>query len=182
MRSRLVGTVIVVTTCALSIIACGGSHRDSDAREQRTELDGHTPECSRPRLQMGEWPVVSLNRLEAARVSLRLPPQSEEIEATEGQNWRLAGGSFAYRVSAGRVADDPARADDVWCLLRLGPELIPVRYFFGDATFGRRGYLTAEIPMAANRRLEIIASTYDSAGVDTLLAIIGSISIDSDSE
>jgi len=54
---------------------------------------------------------------------------------------------------------------------------VAVHFFFGEATFGRRGYLTAEIPISRDSVMEIIASSYDSAGVDTLIAALRSVEI-----
>jgi hypothetical protein len=115
----------------------------------------------------------------AAPVAFRLPPGSEElaVPVPDGQNWRLPGGSFAYRISQRTATSDTVGRPQPWCTVPIDGRRSLVRYYYGDAAFGRRAYLTAELPVKRNSILELIASSYDSAGTDTLLAVMRSLRV-----
>ncbi len=143
-------------------------------QDQASEGVQATVDCRSTLTISPDWPQFDAKRLP---VRFRLPPGTVEQEAPEGQNWRLPGGSFAYRMSPQVPPAQDTGRPTPWCATEVAGRRTALRYFFGEATFGKRGYLTAEIPMSNDSVMEVIASTYDSAGVDTLVAIMRAVEI-----
>lgn len=166
-------TTKCLVVCALAF-ATACSDTRSDSQERVSEGTRSEPDCPSTVSITSSWPQFDARSVPAR---FTLPPGTAEIEAPEGQNWRLPGGSFAYRLSQLAPASQDSRRTAPWCATEVAGRRVAVHFFFGEATFGRRGYLTAEIPISRDSVMEIIASSYDSAGVDTLIAALRSVEI-----
>mgnify|MGYP003524578433 CR=1 len=161
---------------AMTLAAAAGcsSHGTEKSRDEAVDGALEESECPATVARSTDWLVFGSN---GSFATFTLPPGTVEAEALEGQNWRLPGGSFAYRLSPLVDNSHGIKRPAPWCVIEVAGRRVEVRYFYGDATFGRRGYLTAEIPLSRDTIMEIIASTYDSSGVDTLIAVLRGLTL-----
>jgi hypothetical protein len=162
-----------LVACALAFATACSDTRDK-AQQQASGDVLSEPDCPSAVSITSSWPQFDARSVPAR---FTLPPGTAEIQAPEGQNWRLPGGSFAYRLEKLVPASQDTGRTPPWCATEVAGRRVAVRFFFGEATFGRRGYLTAEIPISHDSVMEIVASSYDSAGVDTLIAALRAVQV-----